>query len=395
MIHTVSIQGFKSLLDVTIELGRVNVFVGANGSGKSNLLEAIGVLGAGAYGQVDDESLLRRGVRPGIPALYKSSFEGVGTPKAIAIKAQSPGASYAVGLHNPLKDPLPAWSYKHELLMEGKKRIVGRSPATMKRLDPGRGLAALKAVELKPDRPAARLLQTLLSYRIFSPDTDTLRGLRQDPNPGDPVGLAGGGLPQAVQELLKARKGEPWTKQVSSEALELIDWATSYGWRQVGESIPLSPSVATSQMVLVFRDRFMNEKRSELTGYDASEGALYVLLAAVLASSRKAPPLLAIDNVDHGLNPRLARALMARLCGWVTEGPRQRQMLLTTHNPLVLDGLPLDRDDVRLFAVGRSKKGRTTVSRVHIKLSDLQKDGELWTVSRLWVTGHIGGVPDV
>jgi predicted ATPase len=65
MITRFSVESFKSLEKVEVELGSVNVFVGANGSGKSNLLEAIGVLGAAAFGRVDDESLLRRGVRPG------------------------------------------------------------------------------------------------------------------------------------------------------------------------------------------------------------------------------------------------------------------------------------------------------------------------------------------
>jgi AAA15 family ATPase/GTPase len=32
-----------------IELGRIHVFAGAYGSGKSNLLEAVGVLGAVAW----------------------------------------------------------------------------------------------------------------------------------------------------------------------------------------------------------------------------------------------------------------------------------------------------------------------------------------------------------
>ena len=45
MIRSISIKAFKSLLEVEVTLGRVNVFIGANGSGKSNLLEAIGVLG--------------------------------------------------------------------------------------------------------------------------------------------------------------------------------------------------------------------------------------------------------------------------------------------------------------------------------------------------------------
>ena len=74
MIQTFTVRQFKSLEDVTVELGAVNVFIGANGSGKSNLLEAIGVLSAAAGGQVNDLNLLQRGVRPGVPALYKSSF---------------------------------------------------------------------------------------------------------------------------------------------------------------------------------------------------------------------------------------------------------------------------------------------------------------------------------
>jgi AAA15 family ATPase/GTPase len=41
MIHKVRIQNFKSLRDVNIELERFTVFVGANGSGKTSVLEAI------------------------------------------------------------------------------------------------------------------------------------------------------------------------------------------------------------------------------------------------------------------------------------------------------------------------------------------------------------------
>ncbi|MBI4027359.1 MAG: AAA family ATPase, partial [Verrucomicrobia bacterium] len=59
MIRTLSVERFKSLMKLELELGRINVFIGANGSGKSNLLEAVGVLGAAAFGRVDDETLLR------------------------------------------------------------------------------------------------------------------------------------------------------------------------------------------------------------------------------------------------------------------------------------------------------------------------------------------------
>ncbi|MBM3855257.1 MAG: ATP-binding cassette domain-containing protein, partial [Verrucomicrobia bacterium] len=60
MIRTLKIERFKSLVKLGLELGRINVFIGANGSGKSNLLEAIGILGAAAFGRVEDETLLRR-----------------------------------------------------------------------------------------------------------------------------------------------------------------------------------------------------------------------------------------------------------------------------------------------------------------------------------------------
>ena len=74
MIEHLFVRTFKSLDDVSVDLGRVNVFIGANGSGKTNLLEALGILSAAADGKVDDQALLARGVRPGLPALYKSAF---------------------------------------------------------------------------------------------------------------------------------------------------------------------------------------------------------------------------------------------------------------------------------------------------------------------------------
>ena len=48
MIRKVDIRGFKSIYSTTLELGRLSCFIGANGVGKSNLLEALGVLGAAA-----------------------------------------------------------------------------------------------------------------------------------------------------------------------------------------------------------------------------------------------------------------------------------------------------------------------------------------------------------
>ncbi len=183
-------------------------------------------------------------------------------------------------------------------------------------------------------------------------------------------------------------------KRVCAEALELIDWASAYG-SAPATSISLSPAAAASSRVVRFTDRYMSRNRNVLSGYDASEGALYVLFLAVLAAHESSPTLCAVDNADHGLNPRLARSLMSRFCGWYLESLRPRQILMSTHNPLVLDGLPLQDDRVRLFTVSRTNTGRTTVHRVKVDKQLIAKAKGEYPLSRLWVMGHLGGISNV
>jgi len=62
------------------------------------------------------------------------------------------------------------------------------------------------------------------------------------------------------------------------------------------------------------------------------------------------------------------------------------------HNPLALDGLPLQNDRVRLFTVSRNSDGRTEVQRVRIDERLMAMADQGWTLSRLWVAGYLGGV---
>jgi len=77
------------------------------------------------------------------------------------------------------------------------------------------------------------------------------------------------------------------------------------------------------------------------------------------------------------------------------DGKAERQVLMTAHNPAVLDGLPLENDKVRLFTVGRSNTGRTVVRRVEVTPDILERVKKGWSISRLWMQGHLGGVPHV
>ncbi len=392
----IEVKDFKSLKALSIDLGQINVFVGANGSGKSNLLEAIGVLGSCASGIVDDQALLRRGVRPGVPELYKSSFQGEKMEPKISLKATSTrDVEYQVYITNPPKGPGPQWKFGNEMLKHAGEVVGSRGPKGNAKalglsipLENNRSVSTLVRASL--DTPAAvrEVLNALDDFAIFAPVTPILRGIAPDPAPRSPVGLYGGQLAEAVGLLrvLKA-KTDPL-----AEAHVLIDWAKSISVGQPSHRF-LSASVPTGRLVVEFRDRFMAKGRDTFSGYDASEGALYILFMLVLAVHRQSPAVFAVDNFDQALNPRTARALTRSFVQSVLE--QGRQVFLTTHNPLVLDGLALDDPRIRLFTVARSRVGHTRVKPVPVKnLAALKKKHGEFALSRLWIGGELGGMPN-
>jgi energy-coupling factor transporter ATP-binding protein EcfA2 len=412
MLTQIRVQGFKSLANVEgLVLGQVNVFIGANGSGKTNLLEAIGVLGAAASGRVDDVSLSRRGVRLGGPTQYKTSIKGLRIRPTISLEAssgevQEEEAIYRVALDNPIKNPEEAWRYRTESLLKDGKRIVSYSPRgktfvsglstlteEILELQPYSGLVALIRGYHELSGAPRELLRHLSEYAVFSPVTPVLRGIQADPGQRDPIGMLGGRLPEAIEDVLDKGEGKLGSMDID-QVLDLLDWVDEFDVVKPTRHL-LSPSVPSVRRVIRFRDHWMVESRKELSGYDASEGALYVLFMLTAATHPKMPPLFAIDNFDQAMHPRLARATIRLFCQQVLEATPQRQILLTTHNPLVLDGLDLKDDRIRLFTVERDKQGATRVDRVQVSDEVLQATEGGLSLSNLWVMGRLGGVPDL
>jgi energy-coupling factor transporter ATP-binding protein EcfA2 len=419
MLSRFIVQGFKSLLHADVELGAVNIFIGANGSGKSNLLEALGVIGAAAFGSVEPETLRYRGVRPGLPSLYKTSFKDKPFRRLITLEARSENALYRVGLDNPITSPSAKWRISSESLAEriasasfsdGEDAPVLAAPAThhvvtraprgcriygkqgkAERIEPPADQTVAKlAIARREDATAARaLISALEAFAIYAPTTPVLRGISTDEVTREPVGLSGGGLPEAVKDITDRSAGMLGPFDLD-DIWQMIEWADDMTAVPVAQAA-VSPAVKTTPIVLRFRDRFMRGERNVLSAYDASEGALYVLFLLVLASHERAPRIFAIDNFDHALHPRLA-AELTRLVTTQIVADGTRQMLATSHNPLVLDGLDLRDDRIRLFAVDRDRAGVTRVNRVTVS-EELLKQSDGLSLSRLWVMGRLGGVP--
>lgn len=401
LLARVSVKGFKSLADLDLELGLFNVFIGANGSGKTNLLEALGVLGAALEGGVLPEHLAARGVRASPPVLFKSSFAGQELRRLITLAAHfTDSTMYQLGLENPIDQSERAWRIFSERFEQegGKRKFLRRSPRACilfdaideRRIDNpiATETYAASAAKENPDAAGAQgLMAALTRYAIFSLNTPVLRGLAPDRERA-PLGLSGGGLPGALRELLTKDRLGAFDRD---DVLALLGWAAEISVVPSAEAV-LSSAVHGGPLVVQFKDRYMKRGRDLLSGYDANEGALYILFYLALASHRDAPRLCAIDDFDHCLNPLLACHLTEMLTRhFVADG--SRQWLVTTHNPLVLDGLDLSDDRIRLFAVDRDDSGMTHVKRVVVDPELLTKHAEGYALSNLWVMGRLGGLP--
>jgi hypothetical protein len=277
MLTHFKVAGFKSLVDTSVDLGVVNVFIGANGSGKSNILEALGVMGAAAFGSVEPETLRYRGVRLGLPSLYKSSFKNKPYRRIITLEASSETTTYRLALDNPIESPKAAWRINNEYLaLKPSTRLVTRSPkGTRIHVMDNKASPLNIRDELTAAKSALNLFETfgtdarvnsarplidmLEGFAIFAPTTSVLRGTASDVT-RDPLGLEGSGLPTALQEMLDKKNASLGPFDID-DIWELIDWAQDMS-AVAGGQVPVSPAVQTPALLLRFVDRFMREGRN-------------------------------------------------------------------------------------------------------------------------------------
>lgn len=389
-IREISIQNFKSLYNVSFEPGKLNVFIGANGSGKSSVLEAVGVLSAAMTDRVNTNSLQRKGVRLSTSALYKSKFSSVlKESKTIdmAIKWSKEENMYEYTTHLTVPTDDDSWKYFAESVTCNGEKIYGRSNASSAQMNNKVGYYTIS--EALSGKAYVEAGKYVADYGIYQPDTLTLRGTVPDPIQVNPIGLNGGRLAEAMSDLFYEDDGDlMFGSMFMEDVLELIDWAAEFKVSKPKKSI-LNPSVPSTQQIIEFRDKYLKDTAA-FTGYDASEGALYVLFMLSLAMHKKAPKMFAIDSFDHALNPRLAKKVTELFSNIVIQ--QNKTVFMTTHNPLVLDGLDLSNDDIRLFTTDRNKDGHVKIRRVQVAEELL---GLKQPLSRLWINGLLGGVPEL
>lgn len=394
MIRRLQIENFKSIRHADLELESINLFIGENGAGKSNILEALGIVSAAVYGTVDDESIMRRGVRPGVPRLYKTSNIRHKTAPHTFFSVQDDTCGYYVSLLNPQKNPKPKWNYKTERI-ESRELDKPHTRGVRKRANPDMGDVPMVLSTLSSDGETNAFFSRIRDYALYSPNTAALRGLVPDVSMRPPVGLMGGGLADGLKAILRQANKNENISSALEEITSLFSWVEEVDTSsQVGQI--LSSAVSRGKDTITFKDAYMKEDKNRLTAADASEGALYALFLFVLCLSPNSPKTFAVDNIEQALNPRLVKRLAGILQRWFREYIPEKQVLCTAHNPVLLDGFDFLDDTVHLFVVDRDMDGLTVIRRVQVTRELVQKSKEhhlSW--SQLWVDGYLGGVPNV
>lgn len=422
MINSIHIKRFKSIRELTLDFGQVNLFIGANGSGKSNILEAIGIASSCFSRGLSDSDIGSKGMRLTPPELMKSSFKGDSLPKTFEIRVElEKGIRYRAVLTSKPTDPLLRF-FSESAEANGKK-LFGRSyrgaSATgvshADRLDPNRGIwDQIKATYDMPE-DVANALMTFSRYCIYTPQTDFLRGRQSGRIDSPPVGLRGEGLSTAVAGILNAwgsaKKKSKLNDEASKEAFEIIDaalrlvwlpgWTNRFGTEALKAHLLSNDVAEKGGPSVYFKDRFMHSDRNKLSAYDSSEGTLFLLFAAIILTHPHSPRVLALDNVDNSLNPRITRALVEciiNLTKRVADSDSEigaRQVFLTSHNPTSLDAFDIFDDHARVFVVDRNEDGHTIINRLQPPSGISKSEWELASggrnMSQLWIDGDIPG----
>ena len=150
----------------------------------------------------------------------------------------------------------------------------------------------------------------------------------------------------------------------------------------------ISSNQLSNEFSIKLKDSYMSETLNMFDQRSTNEGFLYLLFYLTLVISDETPQFFAIENIDTAFNPKLCREVVRRLIELARK--HDKQIIATTHNPAVLDGLDLHDEEQKLMVVQRSVDGYTKVRTLNNK--DIVKSD--LPLSQLWLRGFIGGLPN-
>lgn len=376
MITEVEVQNYKSLANLSLPLGRINVLIGENGSGKSNILEAIALGAAAANDKLDNEFLYSRGIRvTQNPIFMRAAFASDNIVKKISLAFRtSDGDRYTSELSNDNKR-YSSWIESSI----GKLTTQELLDRIQKLIDLGEiaGQDKVSMTDVRRIFKSTPVCSYLKDFLIYSPENSFLRASERE-GQIQPLGIRGEGLFRFLHFLSLPENKERLDD--IKQRLRFLGWFQDFA---VAEEWP------ENDVRISIQDKYIPESIGMFDQLSTNEGFLVILFYFCLVVGPKTPQFFAIDNVDTALNPKLCTRLMKELVDLAKK--YEKQLIITTHNPAILDGLNLDDEEQRLFIVRRNKVGQTTVKRF---LKPKTEEGvEPVRLSEAFLRGYMGGLP--
>jgi len=384
MFTEVQIENYKSIQSLKIGLGRVNVFIGENGCGKSNILEAIALASAAAADKLDNEFLYPRGIRVTEPEFMRSAFDKENITKEIKINIKKrDDTAFNFVIQN---DNKPYSNWERSGYVSQEETIIGffvRNPIVNLEnelietgIDPYIDIEAFNSIKKIFDQTSNAYKQSSLdlnSFIIYSPENSSLHILKEE-GQIQPLGTKGEGLLKLLRVLnAKSDKIDEIKKRI-----ELIDWFDDFK----------VPNYDLERVVQI-RDRYLDKELPYFNQRSSNEGFLFLMFYFALFVSDDTPKFFAIDNIENALNPKLCTRLIQELVELAKK--YDKQVIFTTHNPAILDGLDLNDDEQRLFVIYRNVDGHTKARR--ISAPEPLEDDDPVQLSEAFINGYLGGLP--
>lgn len=360
MLSRFKVQGFKSLLDVELELTPLVVLMGPNAAGKSNLLEALLLLS-----RLVTEQTLSAAIGPplrGYPLEAFSLPEGglealLQQDRAeLTLEAEvQPAKSPKKGSPEPLRYRLSVeiqpktgtLEISDEYLARLKKQTGPdgtREPKQKPRIErSGTDLLVRQLGESgAPRHDPLRLNHTLVSNRQFTgehryPDFDRLRSelaawqtyyldprvAMREPQPPREVTDIGPRGEWIAPFLYRLKESEAHRKHFLAIGRALRSAIPTVE----NLDVDLDPRRGTLDIVI----------RQDGTPYSSrvvSEGTLRVLALCCLAGNPWPGELIAFEEPENGVHPRRIEVIADLLCSMAEQG--RSQVVVTTHSPTLI-----------------------------------------------------------
>jgi len=376
-IQTLALKDFLSFQDASIELGPVNVLIGANGSGKSNLIDAIDFLrhcpqdlSSFVLNEGGAEQWIRRAgaMRAEVRAQFKLAAV---MDYALSFEAERRAPRIVSEVLAWLMGPDPGGAI--EFARTPGHFDWGFFQDVVRPKVESRDLKPLQAFLSQYRSPSADAISTLSEnlekiriYRNFA------TGKRSPMRLGAPVVSEAPTLKEDGSNLAYALHELDSKEQLSRVNEFLAEFATHY--------VSVKAKVVNGAWTLQLREAGLE---TSTPTERMSDGTLKFLCLLAILLDPNPPPLICIEEPEVGLHPE-AIALVARAMEVAGE---RTQLVVTTHSEALVDRFS---DQPEAVIVCEKDANNATTLKRQTK-QDLASWLEDYSLGSLWQRGVLGG----